>query len=464
MDIDKYLQRPIGSSQPVLDRYAFFGLSDNPFPASPFVNPDSRDARTNGEIYEPSIRQAEYDKFRRSFLEIAQSDPNHLRLGYLMDTSYVGRGNGKSAFLLHLQKQINKDFAFDVSNGYNRCFSTRVVPDPSGKTKTFENFVDQLASSIFLSTVIDDALASLRLEALIELDSSFTPRDHFANEEELRSKLNSEGWYKSNGIDFRRIHQHILESERLQNLPYEFPLYQTSPLIPQVISTEDFIAYYQSLKRGRIRYDFIFSHLVEFFSAARFNGAYIFVDDFERIPDFQSARQKQDFAVELRNCLFDGPFRNARVGFFNLLLVLHAGIPRLIQNAWEQSGLEHRAPIFYKGGTPRHVIRFEKIGADDTMSLLRTYLNKYRVGPHRKSDLEPFTEEAVITMAELSEYNASRLLKIAYEAIERAADHNRRVIDENFVLTEVDALTIESRPLTGIHDTPTIDLQDEVDG
>lgn len=464
MDINKYLQRPISPSKPGFDRYARFDLSDNPFPASPFVNPDSRDSRTNGDIYEPSIRQAEYDKFRRSFLEVAQSDANHLRLGYLMDTSYVGRGNGKSAFLLYLQKRINKDFAFDVSNGHNRCFSTRVVPDPSGKTKTFESFVDQLASSIFQSTVIDDALASLRLEAIIELDGSFDPPNHFSSEEELRSKLNSEGWYKNNGIDFRRIHQQILESERLQNVPYEFPLYQTSPLIPQVVSTEDFIEYYTTLKRGRSRYDFIFSHLVEFFSAARFNGAYIFVDDFERIPDFQSARQKQDFAVELRSCLFDGPYTNARIGFFNLLLILHAGIPRLIQSAWEQSGLEHRAPIFYKGGTPRHVIRFEKIGTDDTISLLRTYLDKYRVEPGEKSGLEPFTEEAVITMAELSEYNASRLLKMAYEAIERAADHDRLNIDKNFVLTEVDALTIESRPIAGIHDTPTINLQDEVKG
>ncbi len=64
----------------------------------------------------------------------------------------------------------------------------------------------------------------------------------------------------------------------------------------------------------------MFSQMVRFFQAADFNGAYVLVDDFERIPDFQSARQKKDFALELRSVLFDGSYVNARVGFLNFLL------------------------------------------------------------------------------------------------------------------------------------------------
>lgn len=40
--------------------------------------------------------------------------------------------------------------------------------------------------------------------------------------------------------------------------------------------------------------------MVYLFLASGFNGAYIIVDDFERIPDFQSDRQKRDFALEIR--------------------------------------------------------------------------------------------------------------------------------------------------------------------
>jgi hypothetical protein len=112
-----------------------------------------------------------------------------------------------------------------------------------------------------------------------------------------------------------------------------------------LVSQADFKAHYEQLKRGAERLTFVFSHLVRLFQAADFNGAYLLVDDFERIPDFQSARQKRDFALELRSVLFDGLYLNARAGFFNFLLVLHAGVPRLISEAWQESGMETRSPI-----------------------------------------------------------------------------------------------------------------------
>jgi hypothetical protein len=96
-------------------------LKENPFPSSPFVNPESNDSRTNGDIYEPSIREKEFEQVQKNFLAVPQSNPNHLRLGYIEDTSYVGRGNGKSAFLLNLQKKINRDFGGGMSNIVQNC-------------------------------------------------------------------------------------------------------------------------------------------------------------------------------------------------------------------------------------------------------------------------------------------------------------------------------------------------------
>ena len=183
------------------------------------------------------------------------------------------------------------------------------------------------------------------------------------------------------------------------------------------------------------------------------------MDDFERIPDFQSERQKRDFALELRTCLFDGGYVNSRIGFYNFLLVLHAGVPRLIQKAWEQSGLEHRSPMFYKG-IPRHIIPFEKITLGHVFLLVQKYLDNYRLDSNAKGSLTPFTEEAISRIAEQSEFNASRILKTCYEVLERAISQEAQQIDLAFLNTADELPFDEGVQSSGIHDAPTRDLMD----
>lgn len=188
-------------------------------------------------------------------------------------------------------------------------------------------------------------------------------------------------------------------------------------------------------KKGRERLDLVFSYLARFFQAAGFNGTYVLVDDFERIPDFQSARQKRDFALELRSCLFDGMYANAKVGFFNLLLVLHAGVPALISAAWAEAGMENRAPIAPQT-VAKHVIRFDKLSREHATLLLKKYLAEYRVRrPKPNETLFPFTEGAVSKIGELSEYNAAKILKIAYDLLDKASENKGQMtIDEKFVM------------------------------
>lgn len=459
-NMDKYVTRPKAEVIVQQGRYERYNLKENPFPSSPFVNPNSSDARSNGDIYEPSIRQEEYERMRKNFLEVPQSDPNHLRLGYIEDTSYVGRGNGKSAFLVNLQKRINQDFGLSVSDGHNKCFAVTLVPEPGGKTKTFESFVDLFVDSLLRSNIIDDSLTSIRLEAVLSLRQDFDVRKYFTGADDLRDKLNSEEWYKANKIDYRDVRTYILANPYMQRLPTDFPIYAGGSLFVQIPNQDEFAAYYRNLKRGKPRLEFVFSDLVGLFLAAGFNGAYVFVDDFERIPDFQSERQKRDFALELRTCLFDGLYTNSKLGFYNLILVLHAGVPRLMQQAWDASGLERRAPMSYKV-VPKHVIRFEKITRDDTFSLIQKYLHEYRITPTEPASVEPFTKDAIEKMAELSELNASSILKMAYEVLERATDRGVLSIDGDFVSGSDQAIEAEERQAKGIHDTPTKDLRTE---
>lgn len=165
------LRKPTATVPEDKNIFEVYNLKENPFPNSPFISQENPDKRYNGEIYEASVRTDEEKKIEENFLKIPQSDPNHIRVGYILDTSYVGRGNGKSSFALNLIKKINHSYCLDISNGLNKCFGLYICPEPSGKTRTFSNLLDKWANAIFTSNIkiIDYSLAALRLEAILHL-------------------------------------------------------------------------------------------------------------------------------------------------------------------------------------------------------------------------------------------------------------------------------------------------------
>jgi len=122
------------------------------------------------------IRMKEYEQIESRFLKVPQTDLSHLRLGYVVDTSYIGRGNGKSAFLVNLLERINREYCLDISDGVNKCFSVYVTPEAGGRTKTFDRFVNLLFASIIDSNIINNCLAALRLEALLSMQPEFDVR------------------------------------------------------------------------------------------------------------------------------------------------------------------------------------------------------------------------------------------------------------------------------------------------
>lgn len=459
--MSRLTRRPIEqSSNDISGRYEKFNLAENPFPSDPFVNQESKDKRINGNLYEVEIRRTEFNQIVANFLNSPQANPNHLRLGYIMDTSYIGRGNGKSAFLVNLQQDINRDFCLDISDGQNKCFAIYVTPEPGGRTKTFPSFVDLIYDAILRFGIIETSLAVLRLEAIESLYPEKRYHERFSADDEIVNSLSSIQWYKDNGIDYSIVAKEMFNNFHLQQLPIDFPLHrEKSWLSEQVMTRVDFERYYITLKKGKERIDFVFSHLVQLFQAAGFNGAYILVDDFERIPNFQSARQRTDFALELRSCLFDGLTVNARTGFYNIILVLHAGVPRLIADAWEESGMANRSPI-EQAAISHHVIPFEKLNKRHAVMLLRKYLSEYRISSTDASDLTPFTEHAAERIGELSEYNAAKILKKAYLLLEMASlSDGGCVINEEYVNSATSELESGvDKSIPDIGDTSSVDL------
>lgn len=434
--MSKLLRKPKQQQSVDLEaKYQRFALTENPFPTSP-VNKDSTDRRINGNIFEADIRSKEYEKIETAFLKAPQTDPSHLRLGYIWDTSYIGRGNGKSAFLVNLISRINQEYCLNISDELNKCFAVYVAPEPGGRTKTFDSFVDLLFEAIYSSGIIASSLASMRLDAIAEVypDVNIDEDD----EQKLIASLNSEEWLRERGIESRKLMDVIWKNEFLQKVPDDFPLLSSRhKLLNSFISAESFLTAYQNSKKGREKLDFVFSHLVQMFMASGFNGAYIFVDDFERVPDFQSGRQRRDFAAELRSVLLDGPYENARYGFFNMFLVLHAGVPALISEAWSSSGLDQRYPLSPKVASP-HLVPFEKLNREHVSLLIKKYLDAYRSDPFSGDDLTPFTHSAINIIAEASEYNAATILRTCSALIEKSLADDRDDIDETFVCAEIE--------------------------
>jgi hypothetical protein len=197
---------------------------------------------------------------------------------------------------------------------------------------------------------------------------------------------------------------------------------------------EEFVTYYQELKKSKDRMNFVFNDLALFFEAGGFNGSYIIIDDFERIPDFQSEKLKHEFALEIRTNFFDGVLQNAKVGFFNLILVLHAGVPRLIEKAWTVSGMDRRSPILSEAGVfSKHIIYFNKLDENHAKSLLEIYLEQYRINKDSEDSIQPFTSEAISILSEKSEFNASSILEKAHMLIEEAVKDFVNVIDVDYI-------------------------------
>lgn len=456
----KLLRKPAQFQSESTGRFEKFKLIENPFPSEPVINKDSKDKRINGDIFELEIRKKEYEQIVTSFLKVPQSNPTHLRLGFIIDTSYIGRGNGKSAFLVNLQQNINKDYCLDISDDLNKCFAIYITPEPGGRTKTFLSFVDLFFKFILNSDIIKYCLASLRLDAIYKEYPDIEIEENYGDENNIISNLNSEDWFREKDLNSSFIDREIWDNEILREIPPNFPLFQgKNRLYGHFINQDDFERYYMDLRRDKDKLDFIFSHMVRFFQAAGFNGAYVLVDDFERIPDFQSERQKKDFALELRSCLFDGLYVNSKIGFYNFFLVLHAGVERLISDAWAGSGMENRAPISPK--TPsKHIIHFEKLSREHASLLIKKYLEEYRVEGDINDPLFPFTEGAVKLIGELSEYNAAKILKMSYDLLDKAAEiENQKMIDERFVTDyKMVQKEITDRPPATIENAESTDL------
>ncbi|WNB16903.1 hypothetical protein [Marivirga arenosa] len=437
--MNKFLRKPKAEVKEIADRFGKLNLKENPFPYNPFIEPESEDPKRNGEIFNREIRKNELDKFHKNFLKKPLTG-DHDRIGYLLESSFTGRGNGKSAFLVNIDKDINQDFGDSTSNSLNKTFSV-YIKAKAGQTSKFWQLSELIITEICKKNIFEDCLITLRYKVLKngnDFDTSFL--DDLNTEADFRNLLDN-NFLLNNKVDFSKFNTQL--KKYLIDLGVHHELasslsYMSSEASRTVFETT--VNKPDSWKKKELN-RILFDELVRIFLAADFNGSYILLDEFEKIVDYQKPSERIEFAYEIRQNLLESNLQGAIHGFFILLLTIHPGTQRLLLEGWEKAGLNARSPLPSDDlmESP-HVVAFDDIKKQDIRALMEVYLNYYRIEKNIV-DLEvlsPFTEDAIDLIAKISKFNAARILKFAHIALNELTTSDREKIDQTFVSNLID--------------------------
>jgi hypothetical protein len=432
---NKYTRKAQVTVNDFKDLYSKFNLKDNPFPYNPFIEPESNDPKRNGTIFNKNIRSKEFDKFVKSFLTEPLSG-DHNRIGYLVEASYAGRGNGKTALLVNLQKLINDDFGESFSGGSNKTFAV-YLKGKSGTSVKFWQLCEEIIKEVCTKKILEDCFITLRYEAISEDETLLSKLNSVLTTEDDYIRLLDNTFYLETGIDFATINSRIksrlidagFTGELVNRICYKSD--NASQIVLEYLNKKNDSWKKKDLTR------FLFDELTRIFMLAGFNGSYILLDEFEKIVDFQKPSERIEFAYDLRQGILEGNSQSAIHGFFMLILTMHPGTQRLILEAWEKAGINARSPLPSEDSIDSpHVILFDDIKKQDIKALIEVYLDFFRLDHNdlKRTGLYPFTEDAVNLIADVSKYNAARILKFCNLALTEFANSNSiNGVDQGFV-------------------------------
>ena len=410
-----------------------FNLKENPFPYNPFIEPISDDAKRNGTIFSREIRKRELEQFYDTFLTIPLNE-DHDRIGYLLESSFTGRGNGKSAFLVHLAREINADYGLRTSNELNKTFAIYLKAKSGGENSKFWQVTKDILEDICNRGIIEDCLLVIRYKVLEQNGWLEKVEKELVAEEDF-VKLNDNTWL-TNRIDFPIFHAKFkgklrdfgIDDLLLKEISYRSD--QASSKIKIMLESKP-----DSWLKKEVN-NILFDNLVRIFVLADFNGAYILIDEFEKIAEFQKPNERIEFAHELRQKILESSQESGLGDFFMYILTMHPGTQRLILEAWERSGINARSPLPSEDIVKQnHVILFDDIKKSDIKHLLAVYLSFYRIDESNsaKSEIYPFTMDAINLISELVKFNAAKILKFSHLLIRKLAKSDAEIIDQDFV-------------------------------
>jgi hypothetical protein len=419
------LLRRSQTALPAENPYARFGLKENPFPDVPAIVPGGNDPRTNGTIYDASLRASESDRFERLLLPHIDSSEQRSMVFLMDDATRRGRGIGKTAFLNYQRCRIMQDLGEALTDGTFVLLAAHIIPEESGYTRKFWQLTRLIARTLNESSCI--AWAIWRLRAL----SGLIP-DHVLGKVDPYhpgSTLGDDQWLQNEGVNVFFALNHAIERQLKQVGIQEknartFAQSGCSPIAweQQFFSQKN--DYYWRQQGAQL----VFDDMVRLFKTAGIHQTVLLVDDVEKIVGPQNAQERRVFVSDIRHFFVDGPFQSVYTRFYPLLLTIHPYIQEIWKPHWQSTGFDKHVPI--NGSlTEAFTIPFQPLQAETTaVPLVLTYLDYFRLSADFKGTLTPFDEEAVIEALRRSGGVPGLMLRLLRLVMERAIQQNWQTI------------------------------------
>ncbi|QQT27635.1 hypothetical protein [Sphingobacterium spiritivorum] len=417
------------------NRYKKYYLTRNPFPIKPGIQILSSDDRENGEIYLPELRTKETSQFESLVIPKAEGKPTRC-ISLLMDNATrQGRGIGKSSFLYYQFRRINKDWGEDITKDSEVMFATYCAPNSSESYRRFYSLSRLIINNLIEQNVLSIAVCRLRIMTSF-LDERIYDE---VTETNLLETVGDYSWLKNkyNDLGMTYLSEHDLQmavKRTLEKLDIKNP-----KLVDRLsrfgYNATDLSKYFTSeISESEWRSSgntLLFDDIVTILKASGFTKGIILCDELEKIIVPLSAQERRAFCEELRYWFLDGTNENAKVSFFNILLVIHPYLQEILNPYWSSSGLERFTSL---GGELTHTstILFEPITVEQAIPLAKEYLKKSREAGYNADDsLFPFTEESLTLASNKCSNIPGKFLALLHNAIEDGVEKDVEHIEES---------------------------------
>jgi hypothetical protein len=381
-------------------------LRENPFPATPLLDPSSDDDKVNGRIYNPHIREDEIKSFES---KIRQRPP----LIYI-ENSVFERGVGKSALLVQQWRQLQQHA--EVTSIYIRSieklkpadFASRLIERWHQEGHLWAVVLEVLACYVDDNPQSEMSVAGFSLfkEKFPELPTRPFSLTHFNvfNPKRLIGDLAV--------LAHRQVGDHL----HLDLAKAFFEAYLTDP--------NQFLQIYPTVLRKQ-KSDHI-AMLAGIYRLLRLGGYqyhYLFLDQFEDVVHGMTGKALITFNTEMRRLI------EASLGQATITVTLHPGATQAL-STHEGGDIRSIAPL-----DSRHVVDVRPLTREGAHQLALTYLDHYRLPNATPPDpLFPFTAEALDDIHTASRGNIRACLQAFNYAIVCGMDADYAHIDRPFLV------------------------------
>jgi hypothetical protein len=417
-----------------------------PFPSVSFVTYASDDPLVNGSVFSKELRDHELYQVRHDLL--AEGFPQGVTLkrwNWIWARKNMGKslGMGKTALMVYVCDQINKDFG-ESFFGHTANWLALYVPVLSD-TKSIDNVAAFALASLCDTTrgvsVEQHLLARLRHRVIVQNQSGHYPTNLASI---VWHRFLNDNWLSDHGIARDMLDadvEHLLVHSRVSK-----PVAQAIARgalhdhLASLNGNPHLIPVHPGLHNQAV--GILLNDVACVAEAATIAKVTIFLDDFYYVVRALSPAGREPLAAKIRKVAIDGPYASIRKSLFNWIAVMHTQTAHTFQGAWQAAGMDMHAPLRWDDNSS---VVLRGFSVEQGGTLLREYLrSRFNRLAHAPADAYPFTQSALDAIAvaagkkDLSQGDQSivprGLMDIAHAVFARAlADQSHAPFGSDFV-------------------------------